>query len=170
MRLGDASRNSNCSKSYANKCIAFIIYLYERGGRIVDLMALRRGMLLMQKTQPLNLFDKDTMFSELTSGYLKNDGSITSHLSWYISDYIPVNGTSFVLKNVGGGSPSIVLYGENKQFLSGINYGTSGATEKTDVYIMSPSTAYFCRFSAYSSNGSLTKLNEYIEDIVLQYV
>ena len=139
------------------------------GGGKLDVMALRRSLLMMQKTQPLNLFDKDTMFSELTPGYLKNDGSIALHRSWYISDYIPVNGTSFVLKNVGGGSPSIVLYDANKQFLSGKNYGTSGATETTDVYITSTSTAYFCRFSAYSSNGSLTKLNEYIEDIVLQY-
>lgn len=124
---------------------------------------------MMQKNQPINLFDKDTMFSTLTPGYLKNDGTEVYNSGWYISDYIPVNGTSFVLKNVGGVAPSIVLYDANKQFLSGKNYNTKSAADKTNVYISSASTAYYCRFSGNAPNGSISRLMEYLDPVILQY-
>lgn len=134
----------------------------------MDLMQLRRN-LLMQEWTPSNLFDKNTMFSSLTHGYLENDGTKVGSQVWYISDYIPVNGDSFVLKNIGGNAPSIVLYNANKEFLAGKNYGTPKAEIRTDVYIQSNQTAYFVRFCGYALNGYESQLMEYLDPVILQY-
>ena len=136
----------------------------------MDLMARKKKiMMMLQETEPVNLFDKDTMFSEMTIGYLKDDGSIRENSYWFISDYIPVNGDSFVLKNVGGGNPSVCLYDGNKNYIAGKKYGTSSSIVKTDVYITSSTIAKYCRFSAYSTTTDGANLMNYTNDIVLQY-
>lgn len=101
-----------------------------------------------------NLFNYETM-SDGGSGYLKSDGTITSSSTWNYTDYIPCNGTNFVLSKVGGGSAAICFYDNTKEFIYGQAYQTGGAGTLADIICTVPQTAKYIRFTyANSSQGS----------------
>ena len=95
------------------------------------------------------LFDYVTMAVSDAQTILKADGSTVSDLYWSVSDYIPCNGTTFTINPIGGGTPAICLYDENKQYITGKAYNTGSATTKRSVTITSATTAKFIRFAYY---------------------
>lgn len=101
-----------------------------------------------------NLFDYETMASG-GNGYLKSDGSVVSSTTWNYTDYIPCNGTNFVLSKVGGGSAAICFYDNSKTYIYGQAYQTGGASTLADIICTVPTTAKYIRFTyANSSQGS----------------
>lgn len=93
------------------------------------------------------LFDYQTMANGTIGYYLKENGSETSNSSWAITDYIPCDGVEFTVAALGGQSPAICLYDENKQYITGKKYNTVSSREKTAITITSNQTAKFIRFS-----------------------
>jgi hypothetical protein len=89
------------------------------------------------------------------NSYLMPDGSIGASNDWNISDYIPCSGTSFTISYVGGITPAICLYDENKQYITGKSYNTGGASIKKAVTIASQNTAKYIRFSYCKASGVL---------------
>ena len=87
------------------------------------------------------------------SGYLKSDGTITAGSSWAYTDYIPCDGTKFVLSKVGGGSAAICFYDSTKTYIYGQAYQTGGAGTLADIVCTVPQTAKFARFT-YNIEGA----------------
>jgi len=107
-----------------------------------------------------NLFDYTTHRGNIY-GYLWQNGNIdTTNHSWSISDYIPCTGTIFTINQIGGNDPAICLYDENKQYITGKNYSTGGATFKSAVTIESSTVASYIRFSY-----KLTGTDEQVDDL-----
>ena len=104
-----------------------------------------------QKTA--QLFDYQTMASGTVGAYLLSDGSLRSEGSWAITDYIPCDGTAFVLNKVGGNAPSICFYDSNKNYISGQGYGTGAASIKSIIYATATSNAKYIRFSYMTSTN-----------------
>ena len=94
-----------------------------------------------------NMFDYQTMANGTLGYYLKEDGSETSNSTWAITDYIPCDGVEFTVAVLGGQSPAICLYDENKQYITGKKYNTASSREKTAITITANQTAKFIRFS-----------------------
>lgn len=108
-----------------------------------------------------NLFDYQTMAVSKTNKYLNKTGELLTDNSWNVSDYIPCNGTEFTISKIGGGSPAICLYDDNKNFVAGKNYNTPyGAQTKTTISISSTTNAKYIRFSYNTATFSddLSKL------------
>lgn len=88
-----------------------------------------------------NLFDISVIQTEGTANYyLTEDGTETSGVGWFITQYIPVNGDNIIISGPAGTNPSICAYDENKQYLRGKKYNGSNAT-------ISIQDAKFVRFS-----------------------
>lgn len=98
-----------------------------------------------------NLFDYSTMAPDTNTGYLNSSGEVQSNADWRYTDYIPCDGTNFVLSKIWGNAPAICFYAADKTFISGANYGTSGGSEIRDILATASSTAKFIRFSYYNS-------------------
>lgn len=76
-----------------------------------------------------NLFDISVVQTEGTRNYyLAEDGTETSGVGWYITQYIPVSGENITISGPAGINPSICAYDENKQYLRGKRYNGSNAT------------------------------------------
>lgn len=98
-----------------------------------------------------NLFDYQTMVSDSNVGYLNSSGEVQSNSDWLYTDYIPCDGTSFVLSKIWGNSPALCFYDSSKTFINGIAYGTSGDSEIRDIIATASSTAKYIRFSYYKT-------------------
>lgn len=98
-----------------------------------------------------NLFDYHTMVSESNIGYLNSSGEVQTNVDWRYTDYIPCDGTNFVLSKIWGNAPSICFYAADKTFINGLGYGTSGYSEIRDILATASSTAKYIRFSYYNS-------------------
>lgn len=94
-----------------------------------------------------NLFDYHTMALGLQNTYLDSSGTELSSNDWNVTTYIPCDGTTFTLYPIGGNTPAICLYDENKQFIVGKSYNTGGAGSKKVVTITSNTTAKYIRFT-----------------------
>ncbi len=94
-----------------------------------------------------NLFDYQTMETSAQGYYLNASGQEISLSGWRISDYIPCDGTEFTINKIGGNTPAICLYDENKQFLAGKSYQTGGTTNKMPITVSSDTKAKYIRFS-----------------------
>lgn len=105
-----------------------------------------------------NLFDYQTMAVSGISRYLTATGQEVTITGWRISDYIPCNGKEFTINKIGGDSPAICLYDENKQFLTGKSYRTGGVTVKLPVTISSVADAKYIRFSYVTLSDDLSEI------------
>ena len=105
-----------------------------------------------------NLFDYQTMAISETGMYLTSDGVEHSSAIWNISDFIPCDGMNFVLSKVGGTSPSICFYDENKNYISGQAYSSESGYVKIDVIATAASIAKYIRFS-YLTSGAVDDLS-----------
>lgn len=110
-----------------------------------------------------NLFDYTTMVDEW-HGYINANGVSYGATSWRTTDYIPCDGTDFVLSMVGGNSPAICAYDENKRFIGGKAYNSGGSSTKIDVFLHTSATAKFIRFSYY---GDTDDPSSYIDPSTL---
>ena len=97
-----------------------------------------------------NLFNYQTMVSESNSGYLNSSGEVQTNADWFYTDYIPCDGTNFVLSKLTGNAPAICFYDESKTFINGVAYGTGAGIER-DILATASSTAKFIRFSYYNT-------------------
>ena len=97
-----------------------------------------------------NLFDYHTMSVGMTGKYLTADGSVGVSDNWNTTDYIPVDSSVFTVGRLGGISPAICLYDENKNFIGGQAYGTGGIGFKEYTTVTAGSVAKFARFSYYT--------------------
>ena len=97
-----------------------------------------------------NLFDYQTM-ADGGNGYLKDDGTIGTTSGWKYTDYIPCDGTNFVLSRIWGNAPAICFYDATKTFINGVAYGTGGGDVIRDILATATSTAKYIRFSYYES-------------------
>ena len=91
------------------------------------------------------------MVSEANSGYLNSNGEVQANADWLYTDYIPCDGTNFVLSKIWGNAPSICFYDSAKTFINGLAYGTSGGSEIRDIIATASSTAKYIRFSYYKT-------------------
>lgn len=101
-----------------------------------------------------NLFDYETMRGGKTGYYLDASGNeIQSTGFWSITQYIPVDGTTFTLtRTFGGNVPAICLYDSNQNFITGVAYQGEQV-----VTISSNTNAAYIRFSYF--------IGEPLEDI-----
>lgn len=104
-----------------------------------------------------NLFDYQTMADGERNKYLLPDGStVESTGTWAITDYIPINGTTFTLvRTSAGNAPAICLYDDNKNYIIGVAYNRN-----TTVNISSSVIAKFARFSYLISTATPENLDE----------
>ena len=101
-----------------------------------------------------NLFDYTSMIAGGVIGsYLNSSGDLVSSSNWRITDYIPCDGNEFTLNKIGGNTPAICLYDENKQFITGKSYNSGGASTKIPVTVSTSATAKYIRFSYYNSDS-----------------
>lgn len=101
-----------------------------------------------------NLFDYQTMSDGIIGKFLRADGTESNGAEWNISDYIPCNGDDFTINPIGGVTPAICLYDENKEYITGQSYGTGGVETKVPVTITSSNTAYFIRFTYRAASAT----------------
>lgn len=99
-----------------------------------------------------NLFDYQTMAVSKSGYALLADGSESSNSQWSISDYIPINGSNFVLSKVGGNSFAICFYNANKQYVYGQAYATGGAGYKQSIICDVGTEVQYARFSYISDS------------------
>lgn len=104
-------------------------------------------MALKKYTKTAQLFDYQTMADGVSNAYLKSDGTLQGDNAWNTTDYIPCDGTNFVLADIGGNLISICFYDADKTFISGTPYNTGGAGIKVPVYATASNTAKYIRFS-----------------------
>ena len=102
-----------------------------------------------------NLFDYTTMVSDWY-GYINANDVSYGASSWRTTDYIPCDGTDFVLSKVGGNTPAICAYDANKRLITGKAYQSGGSSTKIDVFLHTSATAKFIRFSFYGESGGDT--------------
>ena len=96
-----------------------------------------------------NLFNYLTMVGTIKGYYLDSSGVLQSNSISAVTDYIPCSGGTFTLNKVGGVSPSICLYDDNKQFLYGEAYNTSSGLEKKTIIVNTSFNASYIRFSYF---------------------
>lgn len=94
-----------------------------------------------------NLFDYKTMSNGQSDVYLKEDGELGKYETWSITDYIPCSGNVFTINPIGGINAGMCLYDSQKNFITGIAYGTGGAEFKKPITIKSETNASYIRFS-----------------------
>ena len=94
-----------------------------------------------------NIFDYKTMSNGQSGVYLKEDGELGKYETWSITDYIPCSGTVFTINSIGGINAGMCLYDSQKNFITGIAYGTRGAEFKKPITIKSETNASYIRFS-----------------------
>lgn len=111
-----------------------------------------------------NLFDYTTMVNNDWHGYINANNVSYGSSSWRITDYIPCDGTDFVLSKVGGNSPAICAYDADKRLITGQAYQSGGSSTKTDVFLHTSATAKFIRFSFY---GDTDDPSSYIDPSTL---
>lgn len=96
-----------------------------------------------ENTEVLNT---DNLFNEnidiINNYYISNSGTLTYNTNWKCTDYIPVNGKSFTLKNISGSAPGMAAYDINKNYITGISYNGRNIVE-----ITSNSKICYIRFS-----------------------
>lgn len=97
-------------------------------------------------TRGKNLFDYKTMYG-VQKKYLNENGEVLDSDYWSITNYIPCSGNVFTINRIGGGVPSICLYDSQKNFITGLAYGTSGAEYKKPITIRSETNVSYIRFS-----------------------
>ena len=103
---------------------------------------LRNGWTGLNVTEGKNLFDYQTMIDETNYGWLRDDGRIVTNEPWRLTNYIPIYNNTLTLSPTMGNLPSIVLYDENKNYITGKAYLTAPIiTIESDVPVS------FCRFS-----------------------
>lgn len=101
-----------------------------------------------------NLFDYKTMSVGLQGYYLTASGQESRALEWAITDYIPCEGSKFVLSKIGGRNAAICGYNAQKEFVDGQAYNTNGANDKNNILVTFDTDVKFIRFSYYSVSGS----------------
>lgn len=111
-----------------------------------------------------NLFDYTTMVNNDWHGYINANDVSYGASSWRITDYIPCDGTDFVLSKVGGNTPAICAYDENKRLITGKAYNSGGSSTKIDVFLHTSATAKYIRFSFY---GDTDDPSSYIDPSTL---
>lgn len=111
-----------------------------------------------------NLFDYTTMVNNDWHGYINANNVSYGSSSWRITDYIPCDGTDFVLSKVGGNTPAICAYDANKRLITGKAYQSGGSSTKIDVFLHTSATAKFIRFSFY---GDTDDPSSYIDPSTL---
>lgn len=94
-----------------------------------------------------NIFDYKTMSNGQSGVYLKEDGELGKYETWSITDYIPCSGNIFTINSIGGINAGMCLYDSQKNFITGIAYGTAGAEFKKPITIKSETNASYIRFS-----------------------
>lgn len=99
-----------------------------------------------------NIFDYKTMSNGQSGVYLTGDGRLLEYEQWSITDYIPCSGNIFTINSIGGISAGMCLYDSQKNFITGIAYGTGGAEYKKSVTIKSETNASYIRFSYFTSS------------------
>ena len=97
-------------------------------------------------TRGKNLFDYKTMYG-VQNKYLNENGEVLDSDYWSITDHIPCSGNVFTINRIGGGVPSICLYDSQKNFITGLAYGTDVAENKKPITIRSEINASYIRFS-----------------------
>lgn len=110
-----------------------------------------------------NLFDYTTMVGSW-NGYINANNVSYGSNSWRTTDYIPCDGTDFVLSKVGGNTPAICAYDANKRLITGKAYQSGGSSTKIDVFLHTSATAKFIRFSFY---GDTDDPSSYIDPSTL---
>ena len=111
-----------------------------------------------------NLFDYTTMVNDDWHGYINANDVSYGASSWRITDYIPCDGTDFVLSKVGGNTPAICAYDANKRLITGKAYNSGGSSTKIDVFLHTSAIAKFIRFSYY---GDTDDPSSYIDPSTL---
>ena len=106
-----------------------------------------------------NLFNYQTMGGTIKGYYLDSEGELQPSSTAAVTDYIPCSGGSFTLDKVGGISPSICLYDENKQFLYGKAYNTSGGSDKQTIIVDTSFNASFIRFTYFYTGAPMDDLS-----------
>ena len=99
-----------------------------------------------------NLFDYKTMSNGQSGVYLTEDGRLLEYEQWSITDYIPCSGNIFTINSIGGISAGMCLYDSQKNFITGIAYGTIGAELKKPITIKNETNASYIRFSYFTSS------------------
>lgn len=99
-----------------------------------------------------NLFDYKTMSNGQSGVYLKEDGELYKYETWSITDYIPCSGNVFTINPIGGINAGMCLYDSQKNFITGIAYGTGGAEYKKPITIKNETNASYIRFSYFTSS------------------
>ena len=102
-----------------------------------------------------NLFDKDNMGNGIIDAYINSDGTIvTDQSTWRVTQYIPCNSNVITLSSNAplGHSPSICLYDENKNYITGTKYNSS-----VTVIVTAERVAKYIRFS-YPVAADLSKI------------
>ena len=99
-----------------------------------------------------NLFDYQTMMG-VAGKYINGSGTEYTSSEWSITDYIPVDGSTFTVGKLGGNSQGICLYDENKFFITGASYNSGGSSTFIDTTVTG-NGAKFIRFSYYSGSGT----------------
>lgn len=82
-----------------------------------------------------------------TTGYLKNNGAISSG-TWKVSDYLVCEPGTLEVSSPGA-APSVCFYTEDKVFISGENYNSTNPKQ-----IVIPNNAYYLRWSMIDSNST----------------
>ena len=106
-----------------------------------------------------NLFNYQTMGGTIKGYYLDSEGELQPSSTAAVTDYIPCSGGSFTLDKVGGISPSICLYDENKQFLYGKAYNTSSGSDKQTIIVDTSFNASFIRFTYFYTGAPMDDLS-----------
>jgi hypothetical protein len=94
------------------------------------------------------------MVNGITDAYINSDGTIISSASWIVTPYIPCNSNviTFTFDIPIGNYPSICLYDENKNYITGTAYRGSRTITVTTEYV-----AKYIRFS-YTNYTDLSKI------------
>ena len=110
-----------------------------------------------------NLFDYKTMSNGQSGVYLTEDGRLLEYEQWSITDYIPCSGNIFTINSIGGINTGMCLYDSQKNFITGIAYGTIGAELKKPITIKNETNASYIRFSYFTSSDP--RYDDRIDDL-----
>lgn len=107
-----------------------------------------------------NLFDKNATNANngyISNGYLQSDGSISTNISYRVSEYIRIsqNQPYFLYYGANLNAPSVCFYDSTKNYISGVSY--SG---RWDVPFTTPQNAEYLRLSFRAVDVGNIKLNE----------
>lgn len=107
-----------------------------------------------------NLFDKNatnTNNGYISNGYLQSVGSISTNITYRVSEYIRISQNQPYILYYGANlnSPSVCFYDSEKNYISGVPY--SG---RWDVSFTTPQNAEYLRLSFRAADVGIIKLNE----------